>query len=120
MDAPKTSSSSAWRELYPFASHFLPVDGGRLHYLDEGSGQPLLFVHGNPTWLFHWRNFVAAWRPRYRLVAPDHLGCGLSDKPVDYPYRLARRIDHLVQLITRLDLQNITLVAQDWGGAIGL
>jgi haloalkane dehalogenase len=109
-----------WRELYPFASHFLNIGGHRYHYVDEGQGEPLLLVHGNPTWSFHWRELITAARDRYRLVAPDHIGCGLSDKPQDYEYRLRRHIDNLVELVERLDLRRVTLVAQDWGGAIGL
>jgi cis-3-alkyl-4-acyloxetan-2-one decarboxylase len=110
----------AWRDLYPFESHFIPVGGQRLHYLDEGHGQPLLFVHGNPTWSFYWRNLILGLRDRWRCVAVDHIGCGLSDKPQDYDYTLQRRIDDLVEVIQRLDLTETTLVAHDWGGAIGL
>jgi haloalkane dehalogenase len=109
-----------WRHLYPFASHHFEVGGHRIHYVDEGAGPPLLFVHGNPTWSFHWRNLLTAFRDRYRVVAIDHLGCGLSDKPQDWPYRLGGHIANLQALIERLDLRNITLLAQDWGGAIGL
>lgn len=100
------------------------VDGNRrLHYVDErpAAGEPgtLLFVHGNPTWSFHWRRLIRSFSSQVRCVAPDHLGCGLSEKPTR-TYRLADRIDHLVALIDQLDLQDATLVAQDWGGAIGL
>ncbi len=109
-----------WRRLYPFCSRYLDLGGRRLHYLDEGTGPTLLLVHGNPTWSFHWRNLIAALRPRFRLVAPDHIGCGLSDKPQDYPYQLRQHIDNLLALIEWLDLREITLVAHDWGGAIGL
>ena len=116
----ETSPETDWRPLYPFASHFLRLDAGRYHYLDEGAGKPLLLVHGNPTWSFHWRNLIAALRDRYRVVAPDHLGCGLSDKPQHFDYRLASHIDNLSRLVTELDLRDATLVAQDWGGAIGL
>ena len=84
----------SWRSLYPFASHELSLDGHRYHYLDEGDGEVLLLVHGNPTWSFHWRNLITAWRDRYRLIAPDHIGCGLSDKPRSYPYRLAQHVDN--------------------------
>lgn len=114
-----------WRTLYPFESRFLALDKlalgkARMHYLDEGQGSPLLFVHGNPTWSFYWRNLILALRGQHRCVAVDHIGCGLSDKPQDYNYTLAQRIDDLAQLVERLDLSNITLVAHDWGGAIGL
>ena len=109
-----------WRDLYPFDSHYLSLPGGRLHYLDEGAGQPLLFVHGNPTWSFYWRNRILGLRDRYRCVAVDHIGCGLSDKPQDYNYTLKQRIDDLVQLVERQELTGVTLLAHDWGGAIGL
>ena len=118
--SPVDGSRQSWRELYPFASHFLPLDGVRYHYLDEGRGAPLLLVHGNPTWSFHWRNLIAELRGEYRVVAPDHVGCGLSDKPGDYSYRLEQHIENLARLVTALDLRDVTLVAQDWGGAIGL
>ncbi len=109
-----------WRELYPFASQFIDLSGVRLHYLDEGRGLPLLMVHGNPTWSFYWRNLVRRFRDRYRCVVPDHVGCGLSDKPEDYSYTLDQRIEDLLALIEGLDLQRITLLVHDWGGAIGL
>jgi haloalkane dehalogenase len=118
-----------WRELYPFESHWHePGSGfGRMHYVDEGplgssNGDPaetLLFVHGNPTWSFHWRRLILALRNRYRCIAPDHIGCGLSDKPRQF-LRLWNHIDHLSSLMSTLELHRITLIAQDWGGAIGL
>jgi pimeloyl-ACP methyl ester carboxylesterase len=78
----QTAASDDWRSLYPFCSHYLPLPAGpRLHYLDEGSGRPLLFVHGNPTWSFYWRNLVSGLSDQWRCVAVDHVGCGLSDKP---------------------------------------
>ena len=111
-----------WRSLYPFQSHEVTLDGLRYHYLDEGSGPVLLMVHGNPTWSFYWRNLILALRGRFRIVAVDHIGCGLSDKPpaIAYSYRLARRVADLGQLIEKLDLRQMTLVAHDWGGAIGM
>lgn len=122
--------SDDWKSEYPFASHYLPIGPHKLHYLDEGSGgvaaegprpeETLLCVHGNPTWSFYWRHFAKAYRGRHRVVVPDHIGCGLSDKPQDYPYRLADHVANLRQLIERLDLRNITLLAHDWGGAIGM
>ena len=112
-------SNDSWKPLYPFASHYLVLDGRRMHYVDEGRGRPLLLVHGNPTWSFYWRRLIAALRDRYRVVAVDHLGCGLSDKPRRYPYQLARHIDNLVHLVEHLDLQQTVLVAHDWGGPIG-
>lgn len=109
-----------WRELYPYASHYLPLDGPRMHYVDEGSGRPLLFVHGNPTWSFYWYPLITPLRDKFRCIAPDHIGCGLSDKPIDYNFTLAQRINDLVRLVEHLDLRDATLLVHDWGGAIGL
>lgn len=108
------------QEEYPFASHWLKIDGHQYHYLDEGQGAPLLMVHGNPTWSFAWRRLVKQLSKSYRVIAIDHMGCGLSDKPQDYPYTLATHIANLKTLIQELDLQDITLFAHDWGGAIGM
>ncbi len=112
-------------ELYPFQSHWLDLDGIRLHYLDEGpkDAPPVLMLHGNPTWSFYYRDLVRDLRNRYRCIVPDHIGCGLSDKPADsaYPYRLERRVSDLNALITQLEIsQPIRLVVHDWGGMIGL
>jgi len=108
-------------DLYPFAAHYLDVGGARLHYLDEGAGSPVVMVHGNPTWSFYYRNLVTALRASHRCIVPDHVGCGKSDKPQDYPYTLARRVADLDQLLNHLDVKSdITLVVHDWGGMIGL
>ena len=112
--------SERWQRLYPFSGHWLQVSGHRYHYLDEGEGEPLVLVHGNPTWSFYWRNLIVGLRDRYRIIAPDHIGCGLSDKPRHYPYVLAQHIANLGELTERLDLRRLTLVAHDWGGPIGL
>lgn len=109
-----------WRKLYPFKSHELALDGERYHYLDEGHGPALLLVHGNPTWSFYWRRLVLSLRDRYRVIVPDHIGCGLSSKPRDYEYHLARHVANLRRLVETLDLSEITLIGHDWGGAIGL
>lgn len=111
-----------WRSLYPFAPHEALVGGRRCHYLDEGQGETLLLVHGNPTWSFYWREIVRGLRGQYRLIVPDHIGCGLSEKPAagDYSYTLAQRIADLGELVRTLDLRRVTLVAHDWGGAIGM
>lgn len=111
-----------WQALFPFTEHKLAVSGGNMAYLDEGSpnAQPILFVHGNPTWSFYWRRLVQEFSSSYRCIAPDHIGCGRSDKPQDWTYRLEDHIQNLEKLILKLDLKNITLVVHDWGGAIGL
>ncbi|GIW90283.1 MAG: haloalkane dehalogenase [Pirellulaceae bacterium] len=114
----KRTDAPDWRRLYPFESHYLNLEDVRLHYLDEGQGTPVLLVHGNPTWSFYWRRLVLAFRDRYRVVVPDHVGCGLSDKPRRYPYHLVDRIHDLLYLIEFLDLDNLTVVGHDWGGAI--
>lgn len=109
------------REEYPFDSHYLTTkDGHRLHYVDEGEGKPFLFVHGNPTWSFFFRKLIKHFSPSMRTVAADHIGCGLSDKPQDFEYRLQQHIDNLEQLVLELDLKDIRLLVHDWGGAIGL
>lgn len=105
---------------YPFATHFLDLEGLRYHYVDEGAGETLLMVHGNPTWSFAWRNLIKDLSRDYRMVAIDHIGCGLSDKPQNYPYSLAQHIANLQRFVEALDLQRITLFAHDWGGAIGM
>lgn len=106
--------------LYPFKSHFLGLGGSNLHYLDEGKGEAMLMLHGNPTWSFYYRNLVQAFRQHYRCVVPDHMGCGLSDKPQDYRYTLEQHIQNVIQLVKFLELKNITLIVHDWGGAIGM
>jgi haloalkane dehalogenase len=107
-------------ELYPFESHTHSLGDYRMHYLDEGQGEPLLFLHGNPTWSFYYRNLILGLRDQYRCIAPDHIGCGLSDKPQKYPYTLKTHIDNIDSLIESLELDGITLVLHDWGGAIGM
>lgn len=107
-------------ELYPFESNYYSLGSHRMHYLDEGKGAPLLFLHGNPTWSFYYRDLILGLQGKYRCVAPDHIGCGLSDKPQEYPYTLATHIDNLESLIGSLQLDGITLIMHDWGGAIGM
>ena len=108
------------RTEYPFASHHFQTPAGRLHYVDEGDGQPVVMLHGNPTWSFLYRNLIKQLSPHYRCIAPDHLGFGLSDKPADWSYLPSDHADNLAALIEHLGLKNITLVVQDWGGPIGL
>jgi len=107
---------------YAFQPHFLAHGAVLQHRVDEGprDAPPILFVHGNPTWSFAWRRLVRAFSDRFRCVAPDHVGCGLSDKPAGYPYRLLRHVSNLERLVLELDLRDITLVLHDWGGPIGL
>jgi pimeloyl-ACP methyl ester carboxylesterase len=122
-----------FRRLYPFGGNGSVVNGferpdrlGRTHltmnYLDEGTGDPVVMLHGNPTWSFYYRNLVLALRDNYRCVVPDHIGCGLSDKPPAdlYDYSLKSRVDDVEALLDHLGLrENLTLVVHDWGGMIG-
>jgi len=108
---------------YPYASHYFHRDGIRLHYLDEGTGDPVVMLHGNPTWGYYYRNLIAALRGRFRCIVPDHIGCGYSDKPQPptYDYSLGSRIDDLTDLLDHLNArENVTLVLHDWGGMIGM
>lgn len=113
----------SWRKLYPFASHYMTTtDGHQLHYLDEGSGRPVVMLHGNPTWSFMYRELIKAGKQAgFRCIVPDHLGCGLSDKPQDWPYHLEQHIRNLEQLLDQeLQLPEMDLVLHDWGGGIGM
>jgi cis-3-alkyl-4-acyloxetan-2-one decarboxylase len=108
-------------ELYPFSSHFLKIEKFNYHYLDEGFGnEPLLMLHGNPTWSFYFRNLILGLRDSHRCVVPDHMGMGLSDKPQNYSYNLFQHIENLEKLVEHLRLKKITLIVHDWGGAIGM
>jgi len=110
-------------EDYPFEGHFLDLDGVRMHYLDEGTGPPVVMVHGNPTWSYYYRHLVLRLRRSHRMIVPDHVGCGLSDKPGEdaYSYRLERRLEDLELLLETVALDGkITLVVHDWGGMIGM
>lgn len=116
-------SKGNWQSVYPFESNYLQLDGARLHFVDEntqGGESPVLMVHGNPTWSFYYRRLISSLSDRYRTIAVDHVGCGLSDKPANYDYCLQTHIDNLSQLVETLNLTNVTLMAHDWGGAIGL
>ena len=112
----------AWldRAEYPFTSRWLDLPAGRMHYVDEGQGPALVFVHGTPDWSFVWRHLIKALSPRYRCIAPDNLGFGLSDKPPDATYTPAEQAANLRQLIEHLGLRDITLVLHDFGGPFGL
>jgi len=95
-----------------------------MHYVDEGphDAPVVLMLHGNPTWSFYWRRLISALRPSHRVIAPDHIGCGKSDKPGDdtYSYRLAERVEDIEALVEQLGLRDITLAMHDWGGMIGM
>jgi len=106
-------------DLFPFESRYTDLAGSRVHYIDEGSGPTLLLLHGNPTWSFLYRDIVKGLRDRYRCVAVDHPGFGLSKAAPGYAYTPAEHAVVLEQLILRLDLRDVTMMVQDWGGPIG-
>jgi len=117
-----TSYTAQLQSLLPFESHFLDRNGHQLHYINEGQGEPVVMVHGNPSWCYYFRNLVSALSANHQCIVPDHIGCGISDKPndPDYDYTLNNRIDDLEALLDSLGItENITLVCHDWGGMIG-
>lgn len=106
-------------EMYPFKPNYLKTQGGKLHYVDSGRGEVMLMLHGNPTWSFYYRNLVKEFQTDHRIIVPDHMGCGKSDKPQDYEYVLENHIKNVITLIDHLNIKSLTLVVHDWGGAIG-
>ena len=113
----------AWvdRSAYPFTSRFLEVlPGSRLHYIDEGDGDVVLFVHGTPTWSFEWRAAIRHLSRSHRCIAVDHLGFGLSDRPRDFDYTPESHARVLRAFVDRLGLDAITLIVHDFGGPIAL
>jgi len=106
-------------ELFPFQSRWFDSSAGRVHYIDEGQGRPLLMLHGNPTWSFLYRGVVVRLRDRFRCVAVDYPGFGLSDRPGGYGYTPAEHARVVRELVVRLDLRDMVVVGQDWGGPIG-
>jgi haloalkane dehalogenase len=107
--------------IYPFKHHFLDIDGqNRIHYIDEGEGNAIVMLHGNPTWSFYYRHLIENFRSTFRCIAIDHMGCGLSDKPQHYPYHLADHIANAQRVIEHLKLNRFHLIMHDWGCAIGM
>jgi len=117
-----TVDPADYQHLYPFQSHFLDRNGLRYHFVDQGEGNPVVMVHGNPTWSFFFRRIIQALSIDHRTIAPDHMGCGLSDKPDDlkYDFRLQSRLDDFSALMDHLDLDRVTLMVHDWGGMIAM
>lgn len=96
------------------------IKGNALSYIDEGSGKVIVMLHGNPTWSFYYRNLASKLRGHYRVIVPDHIGCGLSEKPQNYSYRLENHIGNIEFLLDHLQIKKFSLVLHDWGGAIGM
>ena len=124
--SPRGQDAGGLATLFPFRSRFLSVGscpgapaGHRLHYVDEGSGPVVVCLQGNPTWGFQFRRLIAELRGDFRVIVPDHIGCGLSDKPADVHFRAVDRIAHLEELLGHLGIGRFSLVMHDWGGPIG-
>ena len=107
---------------YNFRRRYLLMGNLQYHFVDEGNPRnpPILMLHGNPTWSFYYRRLINVLKQDYRVIAPDHMGCGFSEKPNDYPYCLENHMHNVEALVDHLKLQEITLVCHDWGGAIGM
>lgn len=107
------------KDLYPFKSNYHQLTMGKMHYLDEGNGNPVLFLHGTPTWSFLYRKLIKELSTTHRCIAPDHIGFGLSDKPETWEYNIRDHTKNLNSLLEKLELDNITLVVHDFGGPVG-
>lgn len=103
---------------FPFESRYVGINGSKMHYIDVGQGDPMLFLHGNPTSSYLWRNIIPYLQPNARCIAPDLIGMGKSDKP-SIPYTFEDHYDYLLKFIEKLELKNITLVIHDWGSGLG-
>lgn len=106
--------------LFPFESKWFQCAAGPVHYVDEGSGPPLLFLHGNPTWSFLYRGIIIRLRKQFRCVALDYPGFGLSARPENYGYTPQEHAEVVASLVRHLDLKNLTIMGQNWGGPIGM
>lgn len=115
-------SSPDWidRKEYPFESHYHNSPVGKMHYVDKGEGDPVVFVPGNPSWSFQFRNCIKKLSPDFRCIAPDHIGFGLSDKPRDWTYLPKDHAGIFEDFMESMDLKNIIMEVGDWGGPIGL
>ena len=105
---------------YPFSPNICTIGGHRLHYIDEGQGPVIVMLHGNPTWSYFYRHLIRLLAKTHRVIAPDHIGCGLSDKPQNYAYTLQQHINNLQTLLDTIKIDRYSLIVHDWGGAIGL
>ncbi len=108
------------RTEYPFRTQSILLTDGNLNYVDEGAGEALLFVHGTPTWSFEYRHLIKTLAGRYRCIAPDHLGFGLSARPPGFAYSPEAHAAVLREFVDRLGLERFTLIVHDFGGPIGL
>ena len=107
-------------ELYPFESRWFDSSRGRIHYIDEGNGPPILLCHGNPTWSFLYRDIIVALRDRFRCIAPDYLGFGLSERPSGFGYKIDEHAGVVGEFVDHLGIDGFLTMGQDWGGPIGM
>jgi cis-3-alkyl-4-acyloxetan-2-one decarboxylase len=117
---PMIPANETFDGTWPFPPYFCDAAGFRQHYVDEGSGRPVLLLHGQPTWGYLYRRFIPPLARMHRVIVPDHMGFGKSETPPDREYTLRGHVANLAALIGALDLRDITLVMQDWGGPIGI
>ena len=117
-----TTENKPWldRADYPFKSNYFELPMGKMHFIDEGKGMPVVFVHGNPGWSFEFRESIKELSKTNRCIANDHIGFGLSDKPYDWNYLPRNQADNFANFIHHLKLDKFVLVVNDWGGPIGL
>lgn len=113
------AADETFNGTWPFDPHFFDGAGFRQHYIDEGDGEPIVCLHGEPTWGYLYRHMIGPLAANNRVVVPDHMGFGKSDTPQDRTYTLQTHTENLAALIEHLDLRDVTLVTQDWGGLIG-
>ncbi|GJL77456.1 MAG: hypothetical protein NPINA01_04450 [Nitrospinaceae bacterium] len=121
-EAPATTvlAEETFDDTWPFKARYTEAPGFRMHYVDEGQGETVLALHGEPTWGYLFRDLIQAFSPRYRVVVPDHMGFGKSETPMDRTYLLQDHIDNLERFMLDLDLRDITLVMHDFGGPAGM
>lgn len=112
-------ANETFEGTFSFKPHFSTAAGFRMHYVDEGEGEPIVCLHGEPTWGYLYRRFIPPLSKRYRVIVPDHMGFGKSETPANKEYTLATHVENLEALLLELDLREITLVLHDWGGPIG-
>lgn len=116
-----TNNNETFNGTFPFTPHYHQTHGFSMHYVDEGHGDPVVLLHGDPTWGYLYRQFITPLAQTYRCIVPDHMGMGKSGAAAElYPYRLHHHIANLESLLLHLNLHNITLVVHDWGGPVGL
>ncbi|MER6129049.1 alpha/beta fold hydrolase [Streptomyces sp. NPDC001795] len=118
--APERPTFTPSAELFPFTSRWFASSVGRVHYVDQGQGRPILFLHGNPTWSFLYRGIITRLQDRFRCVAVDYPGFGLSDRPSGYGYTPAEHMQVVGELVDHLGLEDLIIMGQDWGGPIGV